>query len=105
MSKLVTDRQFNLLVNHLDAPFTEKVTVHEALDYIREEKGIACGVHPYAIYEDMTDGDQHFVKWGYKYVAFQGLSEWQNMNKDVFGTHTLAESALLDSLLDYLEKK
>lgn len=52
----------------------------------------------------MTDGDQHFVKWGYKYVAFQGLSEWQNMNKDVFGTHTLAESALLDSLLDYLEK-
>lgn len=80
-------------------------TVHEALDYIREEKGIACGVHPYAIYEDMTDGDQHFVKWGYKYVAFQGLSEWQNMNKDVFGTHTLAESALLDAVLTYLENK
>lgn len=80
-------------------------TVSEALDFIREEKGIACGVHPYAIYEDMTDGDQHFVKWGYKYVAFQGLSEWQNMNKDVFDTHPLAESALLDAVLTYLEKK
>lgn len=80
-------------------------TVSEALDYIREEKGIACGVHPYAIYEDMTDGDQHFVKWGYKYVAFQGLSEWQNMNKDVFDTHPLAESDLLDAVLTYLEKK
>lgn len=80
-------------------------TVSEALDWVREEKGVACGVHPYAIYEDMPDGDQHFVKWGYKYVAFQGLSEWQNMNKDVFDTHPLASSALLDAVLTYLEQK
>lgn len=80
-------------------------TVSEALDYLREEKGIACGCHPYAIYEDMPDGDQHFVKWGYKYVAFQGLSEWQNMNKEVFDTHPLANSALLSAVLEYLIEK
>lgn len=86
--------------NYISAP-----TVCDALDWVREEKGIECGVHPYAIYEDMPDGDQHFVKWGYKYVAFQGLSEWQNMDKEVFDTHPLASSALLDAVLTYLEQK
>lgn len=84
---------------HCSAP-----TVSEAIDYLRQDKGIACGVHPFAIYEDMPDGDQHFIKWGYRYVAFKGLSEWQDMNKDVFDTHHLASSALLTAVLDYLEK-
>ncbi|WP_306540852.1 hypothetical protein [Dysgonomonas sp.] len=91
--------------NALDGAFYSCPTVSEALDYLREEKGIACGVHPFAIYEDMPDGDQHFVKWGYRYVAFKGLSEWQDMNKDVFDTHPLASSALLDAVLTYLEQK
>lgn len=91
--------------NALDGTYYSAPTVSDALDWVREEKGIECGCHPYAIYEDMPDGDQHFVKWGYKYVAFQGLSEWQNMNKDVFDTHPLASSALLDAVLTYLEQK
>lgn len=98
--KFKEDRDYQLIPSWIRV-----FTVSEAIDWVRDEKGIECGVHPYAIYEDMPDGDQHFVKWGYKYVAFQGLSEWQNMDKEVFDTHHLAESALLDAVLTYLEQK
>lgn len=104
--ELVTYQYWDYYNDCPDDPLDSDIpapTVSDALDWVREEKRVACGVHPYAIYEDMPDGDQHFVKWGYKYVAFQGLSEWQNMNKEVFDTHPLASSALLDAVLTYLE--
>lgn len=96
MSKLVTDRQFYLLVNHLDAPFKEKVTVSEALDWIREEKGVACGAGL------NVNSDNRFLgNYIYEYVI-------ENNRVDGclgFSTHPLAESALLNSLLDYLSIK
>lgn len=94
MSKIVTDRQFNLLVNHLDAPFKEKVTVSEALDWIREEKGIACAT----LLAVTMNGD--FI--GYKGVY---IDDRNTIYTDLHHTHPLASSALLDSLLTYLEKK
>lgn len=104
MSKLVTDRQFNLLVNHLDAPFKEKVTVSEALDWIREEKRIECGVYPIMI--PIRDG---LRRMAYAHSAFDLNNNCKRLQLDVslvkIDTHPLAESALLDSLLTYLEKK
>lgn len=92
MSKIVTDRQFNLLVNHLDAPFKEKLTLSEALDWIREEKEIYCGVYPFM--------------WGYKGMAIiQDKYNPCTIEVEPLSTHPLAESALLDSLLDYLSIK
>ena len=104
MSKLVTDRQFNLLVNHLDAPFKEKVTVSEALDWIREEKGIDCC----AFFNNELFGNLDNAKaiWYYKYGC-NGRIIYNSWNVDYksFDTHILAESALLDAVLTYLEKK
>lgn len=95
MSKIVTDRQFNLLVNHLDAPFKEKVTVHEALVWIREEKGIACGVCL----------DYYIVCKDWRYTGrYSYESELYTRYTPSFSSHPLAENALLDAVLIYLEE-
>lgn len=93
MSNIVTDRQFNLLVNHLDAPFKKKVAVSEALDYLREQKRVICAVDV-----DYFDG------WYYtgKYLDKSKI-DLQYTNS--FDDHFNAESALLTAVLDYLEKK
>ena len=71
-------------------------TVHEALDYIREEKGIACGAGL------NVNSDNRFLgNYIYEYAIDNNRVE----GCSGFDTHSLAESALLDSLLDYLEKK
>ena len=104
MSKIVTDRQFNLLVNHLDAPFKEKVTVSEALDWIREEKGIDCCV----FFNNELFGNLDNVKaiYYYKYGC-NGRIIYNSWNVDYksFDTHPLASSALLDAVLNYLEER
>lgn len=97
MSKLVTDRQFNLLVNHLDAPFKEKVTVHEALDWIREGKRIVCFVD--VIYHPIEKKAMYLGK----ILSESGLII-QKKTSD-FNTHPLASSALLDAVLTYLEER
>lgn len=72
--------------NYIPAPF-----IHEALDWIREEKEIYCGVYPFM--------------WGYKGMAIiQDKYNPCTIEVEPLSTHPLAESALLDSLLDYLEK-
>ena len=80
------------------------ITVHEALDFIREEKGIECGVYPIMI--PIRDGLRQMA---YAYSAFDLNNNCKRLQLDVslvkIDTHPLAESALLDSLLDYLEKK
>ncbi|TFD96700.1 hypothetical protein E2605_07725 [Dysgonomonas capnocytophagoides] len=66
-------------------------TVSESLDFIRE-KGIYCGVYPFM--------------WGYKGMAIvQDRHNPCTIEVEPLGTHPLAESALLDAVLDYLEKK
>lgn len=68
-------------------------TIPEALDWIREEKGIHCGVFV------NTDS---FTTW-YSYRAIKNNLE---IIRDAdFDTHHLAESALLDAVLTYLENK
>ena len=70
------------------------IPVYEALDFIREEKGIAC-----ATLLDVTmNGD--FI--GYKGVY---IDDRNTIYTDLHHTHHLAESALLDAVLTYLEKK
>lgn len=69
---------------HCSAP-----TVSEALDFIRE-KGIYCGVYPFM--------------WGYKGMAIvQDRHNPCMIEVEPLGTHHLAESALLDAVLTYLE--
>ena len=96
MSKIVTDRQFNLLVNHLDAPFKEKVTVSEALDWIREKKNIPSSVH--------LEFEENNKEWFY-YGEYGIKGDNRVYDTESFDTHPLAESALLDAVLTYLEKK
>lgn len=67
-------------------------TVSEALDFIRE-KGIACGVH-------VGYDDGIFYRGHYYYDDMNNIRlSWT----DRFDTHPLAESALLDAVLTYLE--
>lgn len=71
-------------------------TVSEALDYLREEKGIECACHL------QWDGDkvQYKLLWyDIEEDDFIGKSE------PLYPTHPLASSALLTAVLDYLEKK
>ena len=73
-------------------------TVSDALDWIREEKGIACGAYPNI---EVYDEDIYpFI--GYSHVYYNGT---EFIKGDDFDTHPLASSALLDAVLDYLEKK
>lgn len=78
---------FNDSNNTCSAP-----TVSSALDWIREKKGIACCVR-LSWYEEKK----------YFYELVKGgfiISD----RKNIFDTHPLAETALLDAVLDYLEK-
>lgn len=93
MSNIVTDRQFNLLVNHLYAPFKEKVTVSDALDWVREEKRVICAVDV-----DYFDG------WYYtgKYLDKSKI-DFQYTNS--FDDHYNTENELLTTVLNYLKEK
>lgn len=70
-------------------------TLSEALDWIREEKGIACGVGLNA------NSDNRFLgNYIYEYVIDNNRVE----GCSGFDTHPLAENALLDAVLTYLEE-
>lgn len=79
-------------------------TVSEALDWIREEKGIACCA--FYMIETIANGLNKTL-WYIKYGIADQETIYNSYNVDYkyYYTHPLAESALLDSLLDYLEKK
>lgn len=80
-------------------------TVSEALDYLREEKGIECGIFP--IMQPVRDGLKMLM---YGYRAYDLDKNCKRIHFDLnFATsdypHPLAESALLTAVLDYLDKK
>ena len=77
--------------NYIPAPF-----IHEALDFIREEKGIPCSVH--LEFEENNKGWFYYGEYGIK-------GDNRVYDTETFDTHHLAESALLDAVLTYLEKK
>lgn len=79
--------------NALSAP-----SVSEALDWIREEKGIECAVE--FVGEPNCFGGLIGYKYGGAYISKDG-----EVLLDSVDTHPEASSNLLDSLLDYLEKK
>lgn len=68
-------------------------TVSEALDYLREEKRVACCVR-LSWYEENKYYPE-YAKGGFM------ISD----RKNLFDTHPIASSALLTAVLDYLEKK
>lgn len=83
--------KYRTVVNWLKCP-----TVSEAIDFIRE-KGIVCHV----------DVVVHPISRKVEYLG-KILSEcclFIKRRTIKFDTHPLAESALLDAVLDYLEKK
>lgn len=91
--------------NALDGAFYSCPTVSEALDYLREEKGVECGVFP--IMQPVRDGLKMLM---YAYRAYDLNKNCKRLHFNLnFVTgdynHTLASSALLTAVLDYLEKK
>lgn len=92
--KLVTDRQFNILVNHLGGVFNEKPTIHEALEWFREVKGVPCSVH--LEFESNNSEWFYYGEWGIK-------GENKINTTETFDTHSLAESALLEEVMEYVD--
>jgi len=75
-------------------------TVSDALDWLREEKGIACSVNFVFKYNDTTDN----VDVQYFGQVLQTFPQFTDQVTEDFDTHPLAESALLDAVLTYLEQ-
>lgn len=79
-------------------------TVSDALDWVREEKGIECGVYPIMI--PIRDG---LKRMAYAHSAFDLNNNCKRLQLDIslvkIDTHNLASSALLDAVLTYLEQK
>lgn len=90
--------KYRTVVNWLKCP-----TVSEAIDFIRE-KGVDCCV----FFNNELFGNLDNAKaiYYFKYGC-NGRIIYNSWNVDYksFDTHPLAESALLDAVLDYLEKK
>lgn len=83
-------------------------TVSEALDYLREEKGIYCSVNlKVKGYTKISIDTKLRTNIRYYYYVFNDISRGAicSESKDKFDTHPLASSALLTAVLDYLEKK
>lgn len=93
--ELVSRRKFKEDKEYQTIPSWIRVfTVSSALDWIREEKGIACAT----LLAVTMNGD--FI--GYKGVY---IDDRNTIYTDLHHTHPLASSALLDAVLTYLEKK
>jgi len=69
-------------------------SVSEALDWIREEKEIPCAVTLY------IDNDNTFF-----YIGEYRIEGNKMFETGPYDTHPLAESALLDAVLTFLENK
>lgn len=84
----------NASISNYSAP-----TVSEALDFIREEKGIECTV--------MLEYEADFLQCFYygEYVKRKTNIHAVVEDTATFDTHPLASSALLDAVLTYLEEK
>ena len=82
---------------------SDVISIASALDWIREKKGIVCCV--FYMIETVAHGvnnDVYYIKYGT--IEKGTMYNSYNVDYKSFDTHPLAESALLDSLLDYLEK-
>lgn len=74
--------------------------ISDALDWIREEKDIACSVH---LMIKLDDDSNKLIADNY---SWEFWTKDDGINIDfVRYTHPLASSALLDAVLTYLEQK
>lgn len=76
-------------------------TVSDSLDWVRENKGVACSVSFVFKYNDTTDN----VDVQYFGQVLQTFPQFIDQVTEDFDTHLLASSALLDAVLTYLEEK
>lgn len=83
--------------NALDGAFYSAHTVSDALDWVREDKGIVCYVD--VIYHPLRKKAMYIGK----ILSESGLIIQKKTEE--FDTHPLASSALLDAVLYYLEQK
>lgn len=81
--------------------FIKAPSVSEALDWVREYKGIHCSVSFVFKYNDITDN----VDAQYFGQVLQTFPQFIDQVTEEFDTHHLASSALLDAVLTYLEQK
>nr|WP_297167544.1 hypothetical protein [uncultured Dysgonomonas sp.] len=85
-------------------------TIPEALDWIREEFNLMCGIHP-AMRPSTTIDNPKWASYKWSIMEYNrdvetGMNEVQYIERNEwFDTHHLAESALLDAVLTYLENK
>lgn len=74
-------------------------TVCDALDWVREEKGVMCAV------ELIRQSNRFGGVIGYKYGGVYIAGYFKEVLLPALDTHPLASSALLDAVLTYLEQK
>lgn len=120
MSKIVTSQQANRLValgynivlhcschgyecigcKSVNLSNAKKLSVSDALDWVREEKDIACSVH---LMMKLADDSNKLIADNY---SWEFWTKDDGINIDfVRYTHPIASSALLDAVLTYLEQK
>lgn len=105
MSKLVTLEQAK---NLKELGFNNStLTIHEALEWFREVKGIECAVsfslsyrYPLKDFPDILVPVFGGYRWFYAKTNNSGIE----FSSNVFSEYSLAESALLDSLIEYVSK-
>lgn len=98
------DATYRLTPKNFTSDFIAAPTVYEALDWVREEKGIECGVYPIMI--PIRDG---LKRMAYAHSAFDLNNNCKRLRLNIslvkIDTHHLASSALLYAVLTYLEQK
>lgn len=109
--ELVTYQYWDYYNDCPDDPLDSDIpapTVSEALDWIREENKIECGVYPFAE-ESKDEQNPIIIRYEYRFISYQRnpATKINDLFCKVatFDTHPLAESALLDAVLTYLEQK
>lgn len=95
------DVTYRVTPKNFTSDFIAAPTVYEALDWVREEKGIHCSVSFVFKYNDRTDN----VDAQYFGQVLQTFPLFIDQVTEEFDTHPLASSALLYAVLTYLEQK
>lgn len=103
---IVTDKQKSRLTN-IDCELKgihdikSEIFISSALQWIRENKGIDCGVSPKVM---PTDEREITYQWVFFGVEKENITYKQSSLLDKL-LHLEAESELLDEILEYLEDK
>ncbi|OJX63073.1 hypothetical protein [Dysgonomonas sp. 37-18] len=109
--ELVSRRKFKEDKDYQLIPSWIRVyTVSDALDWVREEFNLMCGVYPTMRPSTAIDNPKWAAyRWSimeYERDSETGINKVEYIERNEwFDTHHLASSALLDAVLTYLEEK